>query len=43
MFVAIDPHVRRFPELKRLDMGFVMYPGPIRGDWAKQRIFKVRT
>ena len=43
MFVAIDPHVRRFPELKRLDMGWVMYPSPLRGDWTKQRIFKVRN
>ena len=43
MFVAIDPHVRRFPELKRLDMGWVMYPNPLRGDWTKQRIFKVRN
>ena len=44
MFVAIDPHVRRFPGLKRLEMGYVSLPGmeAVRGDWEKQRIFKVR-
>ena len=45
MFVAIDPHVRRFPGLKRLDTGYYSAPGfgAGHGDWQKQWIFKVRN
>lgn len=42
MFVAIDPYVRVFPGLKRVDAGYVcMDLGSgfkcMQGDWGKQR------